>query len=159
MTSALNGPLEVGVRVLAVLTAAFPTRLDLNRLVLLDYGLLHSADLGGPQSLHPPLPMRTGEFGVKRERIQEGLEVLVRADLAHMEPSATGIHFWASERANGFVRLLETEYARGLSERAGWVVDHFDDISDAELREAMRSVFGHWAEEFEHVNPPVSEMS
>ncbi|MGL5824044.1 MAG: ABC-three component system middle component 2, partial [Nocardioides sp.] len=58
----LNGPLEVAVRVLMVLVEAFPEHLDLNRLVLLDHGLLHSADLGGPESLHPPVPIRAGEL-------------------------------------------------------------------------------------------------
>ncbi len=158
MTSPLNGPLEVAVRVLTVLTAAFPARLDLNKLVLLDHGSLHSADLGGPESLHPPLPIRTGELGMKRERIQEGVQVLIRADLAHMEPTADGIHFWASERAVGFLRLLETEYAHALTERAAWVVEHFGDMSDSDLREAMRTVSGHWAEEFEQTDTSASEL-
>jgi hypothetical protein len=52
----LNSPVETGVRVLMVLTSAFPEHLDLNQLVLLDHGVLHSADLGGPPSLHPPVP-------------------------------------------------------------------------------------------------------
>lgn len=158
MNSPLNGPLETAVRVLTVLTEAFPAHLDLNRLVLLDHGLLHSADLGGPESLHPPVPLRAGELGMKRQRIQEGLEVLGRARLVQMEPSAEGIHFWASERATGFVRLLETDYAHALSERAEWVVEHFGELSDADLREAMRSVSGHWAEEFEHADPMSSEV-
>jgi hypothetical protein len=91
---------------------------------------------------------------MKRERIQRGLEVLLRAELAHMGPSAEGIHFWASERASGFLRLLETEFARALTERAAWVVQYFGDLGDTELREAMRSVSGHWAEEFEHAHMP-----
>lgn len=158
MTSPLNGPLEVAVRVLTVLTEAFPERLDLNKLVLLDHGLLHSADLGGPESLHPPVPIRTGELGIKREHIQQGVEVLVRAELAHMEPTMHGIHFWASERAAGFIRLLATEYAHALMARAAWVVEHFGDLSDADLREAMRTVSGHWAEEFEQVDNSASEL-
>jgi hypothetical protein len=157
VTNPLNGPLEVGIRVLTVLTEAFPDHLDLNRLVLLDHGLLHSADLGGPESLHPPLPLRSSELGMKRERIQEGLEVLVRAGLAQMEPSAEGINFWASDRATSFVRLLETDYAHALSERAAWVVEHFGTMSDADLREAMRSATGHWAEEFDYADPLSSE--
>lgn len=158
MTGPFNGPLEIAVRVLTVLTEAFPAPLDLNRLVLLDHGLLHSADLGGPESLHPPVPIRTGELGMKRERIQEGVEVLVRADLAHMEPTTQGIHFWASESAAGFLRLLETEYAKAMTERAAWVVEHFGDLSDAELRDAMRAVTGHWAEEFEQLDTSKGEL-
>lgn len=150
VSSPLNGPLEVAVRVLTVLTEAFPARLDLNRLVLLDHGLLHSADLDGPESLHPPVSLRSGELGMRRERVQRGLEVLIRAGLAQMEPGPEGIHFWASEPAAGFVRLLETKYAQALIERAAWVVEHFGDLSDADLRQAMRAVSGHWSEEFEN---------
>ena len=158
MRSPLNGPLEVAVRVLTVLLEAFPAQLDLNRLVLLDHGLLHSADLGGPVSLHPPVPLRSGELGVKRERIQGGVEVLLRAGLAHMAPTSEGIHFWASERAAGFVRLLETQNAHALVERAAWVVEHFGQLSDAELRDAMRAASGHWSEEFERTHLTPSEV-
>lgn len=156
MTTPLNGPLEVAVRVLMVLVEAFPERLDLNRLVLLDHGLLHSADLDGPESLHPPIPIRAGELGMKRELVQGGVEVLLRSGLAQMETQLDGIRFWASENAEGFSRLLQTEYARALSSRASWVVSHFSDLSDSEMREAMRSVSGHWAEEFEHIPTPLS---
>lgn len=156
MTTPLNGPLEVAVRVLMLLVEAFPEHLDLNRLVLLDHGLLHSADLGGPESLHPPVPIRAGELGIKRELVQGGVEVLVRSGLAQMETRLDGIRFWASESAEGFARLLETEYAHALSSRASWVVTHFADLSDDAMREAMRSVSGHWAEEFGHAQTPLN---
>lgn len=156
MTTPLNGPLEVAVRVLMVLVEAFPEHLDLNRLVLLDHGLLHSADLGGPESLHPPVPIRAGELGIKRELVQGGVEVLVRSGLAQMEARLEGFRFWASENAEGFAGLLETDYARALSARASWVVSHFADLSDDDLREAMRTVSGHWSEEFERVRPPLN---
>lgn len=156
MTTPLNGSLEVAIRVLMVLVEAFPEHLDLNRLVLLDHGLLHSADLGGPESLHPPVPIRAGELGIKRELVQGGVEVLVRSGLAQMETRLDGIRFWASESAEGFARLLATEYAHALSSRASWIVNHFADLSDDAMREAMRSVSGHWAEEFEHIQAPLN---
>lgn len=90
MKSPLNSPLEVGVRVLMLLSEAFPAHLDLNRLVLLDHGLLHSADIGGPESLHPPLPIRAGELGVKRRTIEDGLELMTRAGLAQMDVGGRG---------------------------------------------------------------------
>ncbi|MDA2809943.1 hypothetical protein O4J56_04775 [Nocardiopsis sp. RSe5-2] len=156
MTTPLNGPLEVAIRVLMVLVEAFPEHLDLNRLVLLDHGLLHSADLGGPESLHPPVPIRAGELGIKRELVQGGVEVLVRSGLAQMETGSDGIRFWASENAEGFARLLETEHACALSSRAAWVVNHFANLSDDAMRETMRTVSGHWAEEFGHIQSPLN---
>jgi hypothetical protein len=148
MKTPLNSPLEVGVRMLMLLSEAFPAHLDLNRLVLLDHGLLHSADLGGPESLHPPLPIRAGEFGMKRTTIERGLEVMIRAGLAEMDVNENGIEFWASDSANGFLNILTTEYAAGLHSRASWVVDHFVDVSETAVRDQMQGIFENWSEEF-----------
>lgn len=144
----LNSPLEVGLRVLMVLNEAFPEHLDLNQLVLLDHSVLHSADLGGPESLHPPVPVRASELGVKRQSIEAGMEVVIRAHLAHVGVGDRGIEFWAGEAADGFTRLLETEYASQLNARAAWVVQHFAALDEQTLREALSSVAQHWSEEF-----------
>ena len=128
MKTPLNSPLEVGVRVLMLLSEAFPAYLDLNRLVLLDHGLLHSADMGGPDSLHPPLPIRAGEFGMKRKMIEQGIEVMTRAGLVEMNVSEGGIHFRASDSAYGFVNILTSEYAAALHSRASWAIEHFEDL-------------------------------
>ncbi|MBD7919903.1 threonine transporter [Cellulomonas sp. Sa3CUA2] len=151
MSSPLNGPLEVAVRVLTLLAEAFPRSLGLNQLVLLDHGLLHSEDLGGPSSLHPPVPIRSSELGVKRGQLTLGLEVLTRVGLAEICVVRDGIDFIAAEGAHPFLSLLETPYARGLSERARWVINRFGDLSDADLRAAIRDVSGRWAEEFENL--------
>ena len=149
MSNPLNSPLEVGVRVLMILVEAFPAHLDINRLVLLDYGLLHSADLKGPDSLHPPIPIRVSELGVKRQHIEAGLQVMIRARLAEMLAEESGIEFCATESAENFLKILESDYARGLRDRAHWIVDKFGAVDDASLRERMREISSHWSEEFE----------
>lgn len=151
MSSPLNSPLEVGLRVLMILVEAFPAHLDINRLVLLDHGLLHSADLDGPESLHPPIPVRVGELGVKRQHIEDGLQVMIRAGLAEMSAGDSGIEFWAGESTEGFLGLLESDYARALHDRAQWVVGELGAVDDSRLRERMREVSSHWSEEFEVV--------
>lgn len=152
MSSPLNGPLETAIRALTLLVEAYPRSLDLNQLVLLDHGLLHSEDLGGPPSLHPPVPIRSSELGVKRHQLTLGLEVLTRVGLADMSATTSGIHFMAAEGAHPFLSLLETSHARALAERASWVVDRYGDLSDAGLRDAIREVSGRWAEEFENLH-------
>jgi len=149
MSSPLNGPLEVGLRVLMILVEAFPAHLDINRLVLFDYGMLHSADLDGPDSLHPPIPVRVGELGVKRQHIEDALEVMIRAGLAEMSAEGSGIEFRASETTESFLGLLESAYARALHDRAHWVVEKLGDVDDSRLRERMREISSHWSEEFE----------
>lgn len=149
----LNGPLEVGLRVLMLLREAFPQHLDLNQLVLLDHSLLHSADLGGPESLSPAVPIRAGELGMKREAIEAGLEVMIRANLAVAGVGSSGVEFWASENADSFTGLLETRHAAELDRRATWVVGHFGTLDEQSLRTGLASVAMHWSEEF----APVAE--
>ena len=64
-TEPFNSPFEAGVRSLAILVAAFPEAYDLQRLVEMDYLVVHSGDVNGPASLHAPLPMRAGELLVR----------------------------------------------------------------------------------------------
>lgn len=148
MTTPLNGQLEVGLRVAMLLAASYPDSLDVGRLVLLDHALLHSGDLGGPTSVHPDLPLRAGELGMKRAAIRGGAEFACRLGLAYMQPEKTGIEFRASERAEGFLALLEAQYAKELLSRASWIQVRFKNVDDTSIRVEMQSVFGHRSEEF-----------
>jgi hypothetical protein len=145
----LNGPLETGLRLIFVLEKAYPESLDVGDLVLLDHGLLHSADLGGPESLTPPTPDRSSELGVKRELVMEGLQVLLRSNLAEFEADGRGLVYRASESAHAFVDLLQSEYAGRLSERAGWIVEYLRAGDSGSVRSRMADVLGSWSEEFQ----------
>ena len=149
MNNLFNSPLEVGVRVLTLLVKAFPSRLDINHLVFLDHALLHSADLNGPESLHPPIPIRVGEFGVKRQHVRDGLSVMVRAGLVQIETSERGVEFCANDGAENFLKLLESDYARALQRQARWVVDEHNVSNYTYLREQMKKICSHWTKELE----------
>ncbi len=66
MESLFNTPQETALRIGAVLCALAPEPVDPQRLIFLDYLLVHSEDAHGPPSLHPASPMRTGEILVRR---------------------------------------------------------------------------------------------
>lgn len=153
MSSPLNGDLEIGVRVSALLTAAFPSHLDIARLVLLDHALLHTADLGGPPSLHPELPLRGGELGIKRRLINDGVAFACRVGLAEVHATAGGIEFRASESAPGFLALLKAAYYVELAQRAEWVCDTFSEASDPQLRSQIAAILGERSEEFSSADP------
>ncbi|MFC9704496.1 ABC-three component system middle component 2 [Streptomyces sp. NPDC056943] len=121
----LNSPLEVGVRALALLAESHPEPMDLAQLVVLDYALLHSAEFDGPPSLHPDLPARTGELGMKRRVLEQGLLVLIRAGLAGIEAHQQGLMYRATERGPAFIDILETPYVDRLRDRAEWVVHEY----------------------------------
>lgn len=155
LAAPLNSPVEVGVRILMILTEAYPEVLDVNRLVLLDHGVLHSADLGGPESLHPALPVRAGELGVKRDAVEAGLHLMLRAGLAEMTATAEGVQFQAGDGAHNFVEILGSNYATTLQDRVAWVVRHFEDLSESSLRQQTRAIFDSWSEEFHVLNTPL----
>jgi len=146
-----NTPLETGLRSLAVLEAAFPEQLDLQRLIELDYLVVHSADIGGPESLHAPLPLRAGELLVRRDLIERGLHLMMSKGLVVRHAATDGFEYSAGEIASAYLRSLTAPYTVSLRERATWLVENFQGFSTDELRDLVRRFFSRWSSEFEPV--------
>ena len=144
-----NSPLETGVRTLAILVACHPRARDLSRLVQYDYLTVHSADADGPPSLHPPLPLRSGELLVRRGLIEDGLQLMMSRSLVKREVHSTGILYSAHDSASAFSDNLQSSYIASVRERARWVADTFDSLADAELDAIVRRFFESWTIEFE----------
>lgn len=149
---ALNSPIELGVRCLIVLTAVFPRNLDLSQLVLMDYCLIHSADIGGPPSLLPPIPARAGELGIKRTGIEHGLQVMMRAGMVDSLGTSDGLVYRASEEAAPFLALIKSSFVESLGAVANWVVSEFGALDADAIRRRMHDVAGSWTEEFDWVD-------
>ncbi len=144
--SPLNGPLEVGVRALVLLTETFPRRLDVAQLVYLDHAMLHSGDLdGGPDSLHPDLPVGPGELGQRRRLIEQGLVVLMRAGLADMTATADGFLYGATDEAASFLDVLEAPYLGQLKERAEWLTSAYMH-EGTDVRDGMKQITQDWTD-------------
>lgn len=147
--SPFNGPIEIGLRALCVLTTAFQAAYTLQRLVVFDYFLVHSDDIeGGPEGLHPQTPHRGGEILVRRGVLQEGLTLYESRGLVERIYKEGGIFFAATDKSADFLDTLSTEYLRGLRERADWVVDSFGLLPDGELDAMVRERIGTWGAEF-----------
>lgn len=146
-----NSPLETGLRSLAILEAAFPNRYDLQHLVELDYLVVHSADVGGPESLHAPLPLRAGELLVRRQLIERGLLLMISKGLIERHTSANGIEYSAGDVASPYLASLSAPYTLQLRDRARWLADNFSGLSTEEIRNLIRRFFAHWTSEFESV--------
>ncbi len=147
--SPFNGPIEIGLRALCVLTTAFPTAYALQRLVVFDYFLVHSDDIeGGPEGLHPQTPHRGGEILVRRGVLQDGLTLYESRGLIKRVYQDGGIFFAATDRSADFLDTLSTEYLKALRERSNWVVDSFGLLADGELDAMVRERIGTWGAEF-----------
>ena len=146
-----NSPLEAGLRVIAVLVPAYPNAFDLQRLVAFDYLVVHSGDMGGPDSLHPGLPQRQAELLVRRSVVERGLHLLMHRGLVERELSTQGLQYRAGDLAQTILDSFVSPYIASLRERGAWVVSTFGGMSEADLRAGMARVFGHWIEEFQAV--------
>ncbi len=87
---AFNSPLETGIRSVGILVAAFPACFDLQRLVAFDHLVVHTGDLGGPDSLHPEVPMRSAELLVRRGIVERGLLLMVSRGLVERHVTDKG---------------------------------------------------------------------
>jgi hypothetical protein len=88
-----NGPLEAGIRAVAILGAAFPRTFDLHRLTALDYLLTRTGEIGGPPNIHPPSPIHVPATEVRRKVIQKALLLMMTRDLVDREVSSQGIRY------------------------------------------------------------------
>lgn len=148
-----NSALEVGLRALIILVEAYPAALDLQRLVQFDYIALHSEDAGGPRSLHPPLPLRSGELTVRRRLVEGGLLLMISRGLIARIPSETdGIVYQATDAAGPFVSNLHARYTRDLRASVRWTIASFGDVSGENLRALTSSFYRQWSSEFETVS-------
>lgn len=134
---------------MAILVAAFPEVFDLQRLVEMDYLVVHSGDADGPKSLHAPLPLRAGELLVRRGLIEKGLILMMSRGLVQRIPAEDGFGYLAAETAGPFIASLEAEYTRKLNSRAEWAVNRFQDVSTDEIRRITHRLFERWSSQFQ----------
>jgi hypothetical protein len=146
-----NGPLEAGVRAVSILATAYPVTFDLQRLVAFDYLLVHTGDIGGPESLHPPTPLHSAELLVRRKLVEQSLLLMMTRDLVQREVGSHGIRFQAGETAHPFLSSLKSTYITALKDRAQWLVKALGNLSDNDFRDVMRRFFDDWVEEFQNV--------
>jgi hypothetical protein len=135
--SPFNTPLETGIRLTILLNQAYPLSLSLDRLVMLDHVLVHTADFGGPPSIHPASPYRVAEPYVRRELVQRSLVLLRSRGLAAEFPCETGFVWQAGDSAAPFVELLTTQYHQTLRSRATWTISKFGSTDELSLAAMM----------------------
>jgi len=143
-----NSPLETGVRSVVLLNTAYPRGFDLTQLTWLDHLVVHTADIDGPESLHPNIPQRNGELLVRRSLVEEGLALMRRMHLIETQFTEGGILYVACDPATPFVKLIRSNYGRELKGRASWLIDYLTARGFDHLHEIVSTKIGRWAIEF-----------
>ena len=142
------------MRALILLAESYPAQIDLQRLLEYDYIMVHTGDVDGPPSIHPALPLRSGELLVRRQLIERGLMLMISRGLVGRHATPNGFMYQAEDDAGPFLDALTAEYLRNLKDRATWVVDHFRDMSDQEIRVMLTRVYDQWSREFQILDQP-----
>ncbi|WMI98035.1 threonine transporter [Pseudomonas chlororaphis subsp. aurantiaca] len=144
-----NNQFELGIRMVYLLQALMPQGADLQKLVLLDYAVVYSADLNGPSSLHTPIPFRGAELMSRRELIEQGLYLMSTRGLVTATWGADGITYFAGEVARTMTGALTSSYLHDLEQRCAWAAEHYAQADSTALT-AQFAASGHlWGAELE----------
>jgi hypothetical protein len=146
-----NSPFELGIRMVYLLQSLAPHGADLQKLVLLDYAIVYSADLNGPTSLHTPVPFRGAELLSRRELIEQGLYLMSTRDLVTASWNDDGITYHVGEASRSMTTSLTSDYLRKLEIRCDWVAEHFGSIDSAALTKQFAESGHLWGAELESV--------
>jgi len=147
--SLFNSPLETGVRAIVILNAAFPRAFDVTEIAWFDHLIVHTGDIGGPTSLHPDVPQRSGELLVRRRLVEQSLHAMRRLHLVEFVPEGdTGLLYRASEEAVGVIELMRAPYSIALRDRAEWLAANVLTRSRRELECLVAERIGCWRMEF-----------
>lgn len=111
--------------------------------------VVHSSDAEGPQSLHPALPLRSGELLVRRGLIERGLYLMKSRNLVEITFLKTGIHFEATDQAEPFLSAVSSNYLMQLRLRADWAFGIFGDLTDDDFANRTSNLLRRWNTEFE----------
>lgn len=146
-----NTPFELGLRALAILTEVSPDSIDLKRLLIYDYLIIHSSDIeNGPPSLHPSTPNRSSGMMIRRKVLQDGLDLMYSKSLLDIVYDISGITYRVSDLTIPFLELLNSTYLRKLKDNAKWVVENFLTVEDEQLNKYVNSHLIDWGGEYEY---------
>lgn len=146
-----NSPFELGLRMVYLLQALSPRGADLQKLVLLDYAVVYSADLDGPSSLHTPIPFRGAELLSRRELIERGLHLMSTRALVTAAWGADGVTYFAGEAARTLTTSLTSQYMRQLEPRCQWAARIFGSSDSGDLTSQFAASGHLWGAEIEAV--------
>ncbi len=143
-----NSELEAGLRAVIILNAFIPRSLDLNDLALFDYFVVHTHDVGGPESVHPEISSRAGEYLVRRRVVEGGLKLMHRAHLVKIKSGNEGVTFESADETSAMLDLMCAPYNEKLKICARWLAQQSTAVPSGVFENYLRSKIGRWELQF-----------
>lgn len=143
-----NTALEYGFRAVCLLGTAYPSALRVQALSDLDHFVVHSADVGGPPSLHAAVPLRSSELLIRRSLMERGLLLMMSRGLIARTSTSSGFYYVVTDDALPFLDAFQSAYIIGLRIRTQWVWDTFGPRGEDAIRAQVETLF-QWTSEFQ----------
>ena len=121
-----NGPEETCIRALLLMESAYPRALSAAEMSVFDHAVVHTADFGGPDSLHAPLPGRGGEIGVRGKLVAAALALGHELGLLDEISERDVVRYRAGDDLPSNLRTFLGPYGTSLRARARWLFERFD---------------------------------
>ena len=143
-----NSPIEIGLRLLSLLTVSFPSKYSIQQLAAFDYMVVHSDDLpGGPSGIHPRTPQRSSEYLIRLNEIHKSLLFYMSRNLVEEFFTPDGITYSATNYSASFLDTLKAKYSLLIWQRASWVIEHYGDLNISQLNRFMIDALDEWGGE------------
>jgi hypothetical protein len=149
-----NSIFETGVRAIFLLVSIYPDAVDIEDLVALDHLVVHSTDVGGPNSLHPATETHATEMLVRRELIYNGLLLMQTRSLVDRVADTTGMSYRAGEEARNFVTYLTSPYFQELRTASAFLASLRKRLGKPAFNELVEQQLERWAIQFQSVQIP-----
>lgn len=144
-----NTPYEVGIRILILLNECKDI-LDLQRIIIYDYLILHYGDVDkNYESLHPSNPFHATELIIKRQLVKEGLDLICKKGLIDIDYSDKGFYYQINKIGENFLQYIESKYSDQIRYYSNLVNKRFGKMTEEELNGYINYNIGKWKGEFE----------
>jgi hypothetical protein len=144
-----NSPIEIGLRCLFLLYQFRNDHLSIDKLIYLDYFLIHAGDVSKEQkSIHPKYPFRSTEIVVKREILSSALKLLISKELININFADTGIQYEITNVGCKALDYFESNYANQIRKVSDWLYQTYKDFTEAQLSEVIDTNLQKWGSEF-----------
>lgn len=144
-----NSSLEIGLRCLFLLYQFKTEGLSIDKLIYLDYFLIHAGDISKEQkSIHPKYPFRSTEIVVKRELLTNALKLLISRELVKIHFSTNGILYEITIIGSKALEYFESDYAKKINEVSNWIYSTYHTYTEEQLSEIITTNIQKWGSEF-----------
>ncbi|CAL2087962.1 ABC-three component system middle component 2 [Tenacibaculum sp. 190524A02b] len=143
-----NNTFEIAIRVLVILANLPLKRSSIYKLMVLDHISLNTYDVGGPASLHAPIPNRGVQIYSRKEILNESIKLLISKDLISLVPSINGLLYEIANNGINYLSYFESKYFNQLKDKVEWTTKKFGNFTDEDLKTYVNQNLSKWGEEF-----------